>query len=528
MAISRDDREYKKKMGQYMTPHKLAKSFISRRNYKLTNLVLEPSFGDGSFILSIIDRFIEIHQPSDISSFVSSILENNLYGVELDADLYKATLDTISNKYDINLTDIDHNLYQADFFDVPFFAIHFDYIEGNPPFGGSFDEAKGIILDKIYGIYDGIKIKKETYSFFTHRCINLLKRGGELGFICSDTFMTIPTMTGVRKMLMDNTTKIEYIDHFSDETDYPMVYFTLIKKSSNGSIIVDGTVLSETLIKLTDTLSFSIDTEYSKYFGDELLSNYILCSSGMTIGKNELFLKDVVGNKILETISYEFRIEKKTIDKEKLRARLGRVSKQNITRVNNGDTEKILITRYLDSPIYVDLTDVNYKPYNKASAKRYYTTPTSYIYWKDDGEAVYTFKKTGRWYLHGIGGKKFFEKEGLTWRLISNDIRCRYLPSGYILDSGSPIGILRSGINKDELYFLIGWLNTNLATRILKKVINHTRNIQSKDIERMPYPYWVSVDDKTKVINKVKEIINKGGNTETDTTFIEALFEFNN
>lgn len=527
MAISRKDRDYKKKMGQFMTPFSLAKTFIKTRNYKLSDLILEPSFGEGSFILAIIDRFIEIQSPPNISSFVSSILENNIYGVEMDTNLYESTLSKISKKYSINLEDVEHHLHNSDFFDVPFFAIHFDYIEGNPPFGGSFDEQKGILLDKIYGTYDDIKIKKETYSFFTHRCINLLKKNGQLGFICSDTFMTIPTMKGVRKMLMNNTTKINYIEYFSDETDYPMVYFNLIKKPSNGDIHINGNLLSEKLIKLTDTLSFSINTEYSKYFGGDLLSKYILCSSGMTVGKNELFLKEVVDNKILETLSYEFIIEKKTFDKEKLKARLGNISKKNIESVNNGDVEKILITKYLDCPVYVELNDVNYKPYNKASSKKYYDTPSTYIYWKNNGEAVYTFKNHGPWYLHGVGGKKFFEKEGLTWRLISGDIRCRYLPSGYILDSGSPVGILNPKIPHDELYFIIGWLNTELATTILKKVVNHTRNIQSKDIERMPYPYWVSIEDKNLIINRVKDVIEKRKNTNEDDIFIEKLFQFN-
>ena len=126
--------------------------------------------------------------------------------------------------------------------------------------------------------------------------------------------------------------------------------------------------------------------------------------------------------------------------------------------------------------------------------------------------------------MHGVGGGNFFNKEGLTWRLISDDIRCRYLPSGYILDSGAPVGVLKTGIDTDELYFIIGWLNTNLATDILKTIINHTRNIQSKDVERMPYPYWVSIENKQKIILVVKSIIDETA-SETDlSSEIEFLF----
>jgi hypothetical protein len=45
MAISRQNREYKKKMGQFMTPFSLSKQLIKKRNYTLSDLILEPSFG---------------------------------------------------------------------------------------------------------------------------------------------------------------------------------------------------------------------------------------------------------------------------------------------------------------------------------------------------------------------------------------------------------------------------------------------------------------------------------------------------
>lgn len=41
-----------------------------------------------------------------------------------------------------------------------------------------------------------------------------------------------------------------------------------------------------------------------------------------------------------------------------------------------------------------------------------------------------------------------------------------------------------------------GQFLTPLATRILKTVGNHTRNIQGKDIERLPYPGWVGANTR--------------------------------
>ena len=67
-----------------------------------------------------------------------------------------------------------------------------------------------------------MKLKKETYSFFTARSLDWLADDGLLTFIISDTMLTIKTMAGLRKRLMDTTTPSVYqLREFSDETTQP-------------------------------------------------------------------------------------------------------------------------------------------------------------------------------------------------------------------------------------------------------------------------------------------------------------------
>ena len=47
-----------------------------------------------------------------------------------------------------------------------------------------------------------------------------------------------------------------------------------------------------------------------------------------------------------------------------------------------------------------------------------------------------------------------------------------------------------------------------LCTRILKNVINHTRNIQSKDFERLPYPDWTTQWAKDNAIACMKDLVH--------------------
>jgi hypothetical protein len=155
------------------------------------------------------------------------------------------------------------------------------------------------------------------------------------------------------------------------------------------------------------------------------------------------------------------------------------------------------------------------------------------VYWKDDGDAVMTFRKNGNWYLHGVGGQKFFDREGLTWQLISTRLNMKYLPAGYILDSGAPCAFLRDGIEPDELYFIFAWTLTPLATKILKVVINHTMNIQGKDVERLPYPWWVSADAKKQIVAMIENMLAEAQNgrkfrpESKEIVELETLFAMN-
>jgi type I restriction-modification system DNA methylase subunit len=237
MSESKNKRTKKKQMGQFMTPLELSKDLIKNRKYKKTDKILEPSFGEGSFLIAIIDKLLDVY-PNELTTQqkIDLILQNNLFGVEMDTELYDKAFHNIKNRYGCIIKD--HNLINNDFFKIEF-DTKFDYCEGNPPFGGTFETNFGEKLDKLYGKRNEEKIKKETYSFFTVRCIELLKENGYLGFVCSDTFLSINTMKGLRKYVSNHTMKIQRISFFSDETNYGMVYFD-VKINNKPQLKIDG------------------------------------------------------------------------------------------------------------------------------------------------------------------------------------------------------------------------------------------------------------------------------------------------
>lgn len=510
--IRKHERTKKSQLGQFFTPEETAAKLIEPFQFTVDDVILEPGCGDGSFVFPLIEKLVLLYKGT-FNARVTKVLENNIYAVEIDQKAYFSLLTKINERYGIDVSEIKHNIYRADFL-LWKSKISFTHIIGNPPFGGTIDYDHQDALDKVYGRRDGLKIKKESYSFFIVKCLDHLCDGGEMRFICSDTFLTIKTMSGLRILLMKyGISVVEHVDFFSEETNYPMVVFDFCKSGESDHVTVDGNVVFREDMEVVGNFSWTIDPDVAEFFRGKKLSDYVVCSSGMTTGKNKYFVREIKDGSIEEPYDFEFYDDPITVKRELERARLNKLSPAKKKAVEEqekqGETRRNVRITAKKNPESISLPHKDYLYYNMASSSLMHCEPTKVIYWKDDGDAVYTFKKNGNWYLYGVGGKPFFKKEGFTWPLIASRIHAHYLSSGYILDSGAPCGFLLDGVHPDELYFIIGWCASATATKFLKQYINHTKNIQGKDVEKLPYPSWVDRKQKQKVIDLVKSLVAK-------------------
>lgn len=533
MSIARLSRDRKRQLGQFFTPLMTAAEIVGKLDLRPTDLILEPSFGEGSFLFPLVDAMRQRLSAEAIPQWC----ESHLFGCEIDHRAYATFSDGWSGA---GLGAVPSGLQRCDFFTwMPngadreaatdrkrYFSTPievFDLIIGNPPFGGSIAPSIQDELDAIFGFRDGKKIKKETYAFFLVKGVDLLKPGGRLLFICSDTILTIPTMTGLRAWLQDRcTVDISRVPGSFSDTNQDMLLISLCKRHmERRRVTVFGKELSLDEIDSTPNASWQVNGDLARYFTGVHVGDKMVASSGMTIGNNDLFLRQIVGGCIEEPFEFEFGTQPITVANEIARARLGKVSPLRLRQVADqearGETERIVVFKKRASPLRIKLPHPDYRFYNKATSRIGFGQPEWVVFWRDEGDYVYTFKKTGNWYLHGVGGMKYFGREGLTWSLIAPRLYARYLPPGYILDSGAPCAFLRPGVPDDELFFILGWALTDLCTRILKEVLNHTRNIQSKDFERLPYPGWVDEAGKEEAIAAVKRLI-EGAKAGTEMT----------
>jgi len=470
---------------------------------------LEPSFGEGAFLIPLIEHYMQ-RESGSVSARLGRVLNERVWGVEIDPALYERALTTIRSRW--GSLPRTHNLVLGDYFRFDAGAQRFGAIIGNPPFGGTFDRHLEDKLDRRYGSYRGAKLKKETYSFFIAKALDELAPNGTLAFICSDTFLTIKTMAGLRMLLMDRgQPTVERLGEFSEETSYDMVTLSLRAGEPATEAMVCGQSVRRQAMEATGNYSWTVSEAYARLFAGPTIGDLMVATGGMTIGRNELFVREIIDGAVEESFEFAFTERPITLEEELNHARLGKLSARQQdeirTREAEGRTRRVVVAQPRERPLQVTLPHDDYANYNKASGKRLYTPPSHAVYWKDDGDAVLTFKKSGPWYLRGVGGGPYFGREGLTWQLVAPRINARYLPPGYILDSGAPCAFLHDEIGKDELWFVLGWLQTSLASAILKEVINHTRNIQGKDIERLPYPWWVSTSDQKRATDLTRDAV---------------------
>ena len=524
MSETKLKRTKQRQWGQFMTPAGVAERLLGQIEFAPHHRVLEPSFGDGAFLLPLIERFVEMHSGSPRARLAEA-LTRNVYGVEIDPEQYARCLDRIRQRFGPLPTR--HNLVRADFFEHHFESdefdpdardlfdrrVRFDAVVGNPPFGGSISPHLQDSLNRDLGFRNGLKIKKETYSFFIVRGLDLLRSGGRMLFVCSDTFLTINTMKGLRELLMaEGESRVTRLADCFDGTNQPMVALDF-RRGGTGAVAVDGRDVPHADIRSTGNSSWMIGGEHRPYFAGPKLGDVFVASSGMTVGRNELFVRDIRDGCIIEPYEFELFDDPITVASELACARLGMLSARQLAQIAAleaaGATRRNVRWRRRAKPLTVELPHPDYRYYNKAVNQSVYAPPAHAIYWRDDGAAVLAFKRNGNWYLRGVGGQPYFGREGLTWQLIAPRINARYLPPGYILDSGAPCAFLRDGHARDELFFALGWLLTPLCTTLLKGVINHTRNIQGKDFERLPYPFWVSRERKRKAVDLIRGAVER-------------------
>ena len=176
----------KKEFGVVNTPPKTAEYIIDRLGeIKKNQKILDPCTGSGIFVKKLLEF---------------GIGNNQIFSCDINP-AYKTEIEKLGVSFKIQDTLL--SLYPDSYNE-------FDFIIGNPPYLNKSSEYIRINKSKLSKIYGRINAH-ETYAMFIVNSIWRLKEGGKLGFITSDSFLTLSTHKKLRKFILDNCKIIEIL-----------------------------------------------------------------------------------------------------------------------------------------------------------------------------------------------------------------------------------------------------------------------------------------------------------------------------
>lgn len=262
------------------TKQPLLEKLSTYRNWLLQLTICDPAVGSGAFLNQALDFLITEHRYIDelqaklfgdslvMSDVENSILENNLFGVDLNEEsieIAKLSLWLRTAQPNRKLNDLNNNIkcgnslindievagdksfnWQTAFPKV-FENGGFDVIIGNPPYVNANDIKKNSTLSEYNYLKSNYVTAKGTvdlYIYFFEKGLNILNANGILSYITPNRFLSASYGTALREHIIFNyklDAVIDYSDKnvFPDASTYPVIT-SITQKISNPYSILTG------------------------------------------------------------------------------------------------------------------------------------------------------------------------------------------------------------------------------------------------------------------------------------------------
>ncbi len=561
LLSSRRRRPQQARLGAFYTPHGDVEYMVSRLGLRRDSRVLDPCMGSGHFLEGIYEHLAGLYRAEGYSDedAYRAIVGSQLYGGDIDG--FATSLSAIRLfLLDEHETRTPPQLYvhdmllhsperpQRELFNEAERAvavdpqvdeiagvdeIEFDAVVGNPPYGARKPEYKRGIYARLYGQRESDRRAgsvatgdADSYAMFFANGVERLREGGRLCLITNDSFRTLTTHAALRRRILDRCKIVEILltdtKHFEGVSfQFAGMAITTLEKCSDESARCDN------VMRLVDYVRDPADfaSPPAHRIGDVRQGEYeVLPETPFFVG---------VPREVFESAKHSARVVDvargrqglATADDTRFLADAGDLQVGAAGIASALDERERAAGISPPKPFWV--------PFAKGGGFGDYWKPAeTVIDWSVESVAELERRDAmpaGTPRRPRFQNRDFYFRAGLTYSVVSSGrISVRLLPDGWIFGhKGSAIFV--EDDSQDER-FLLGYLNSALATYFMKKVVNTTATADVGYIEKLPYRR-PGAELEASIVRCVDQIVAAlQANSEADVTALrgeidDAIFD---
>ena len=203
---------------QIFTPVEIVKLMLDNIGYKgnviLTQKIMEPSCGNGAFLVEIVNRIVRQAKRNNLSANeIALILSHNIYGIEKDPNLHQECIKNLNNvlvKHNIPLISWNNIINGDTTKEYVKYKCTFDFVVGNPPYIRihHYDEE----LKKQIANSQFCSGMSDLYVYFYEMGLDMLNDSGKLVYITPNSFLKNASQQAFRDYCIENKLLAHIID----------------------------------------------------------------------------------------------------------------------------------------------------------------------------------------------------------------------------------------------------------------------------------------------------------------------------
>ncbi len=503
------------KLGAFYTPRGDVDYMVSKLELGRDSKVLDPCMGSGHFLEGIYERLLELYGTEGIASgeVYRQVVERQIYGGDIDSfalSLAAIRLFLLSEE----AAEIRPQLYVHDMLlhsperpeqifteaervvadpsidevaDID--RIEFDAVVGNPPYGARKPAFKRKVYARLYGQREAdTRVGSigtgdaDTYAMFFANGIERLREGGRLCLITNDSFRTLTTHAALRRHILDRCKIVEILltdtKHFEGVSfQFAGMAITTLEKCS------DAEARRANVMRLVDFIPEPKDFDEP----EERLSEWrqeeyeALPETPFFVGvPRELFEAARSSERVREVARGRQGLA--TAEDQRFLASISdpRVQAAGIASTVSDEERRKGIA--LSKPYWV--------PFAKGEGfGEYWRPPSVVIDWSERSVAELDRRDrlpAGTSRKPRFQNRDYYFRAGLTYSVISSGrISVRLMPEGWIFGHKGSAVFVEDTTQSER--FLLGFLNSVLATYFMKKLVNSTATADVGYVEKLPY-----------------------------------------